>query len=78
LTIKFTRHTAAPPPAFGFPPSAPSIATTRRANCMGLFACSSRGITASYLAYLAPGEPGIGNPKHKTPPHTSRLLFRHS
>jgi len=36
LTIKFTRHTAAPPLAFSFQPSALSKTTTRRLNSMGL------------------------------------------
>jgi len=36
LTIKFTRHTAASPPAFSFWLSALSYTTTRRANSMGL------------------------------------------
>ncbi len=36
LTIKFTRHIAASPPAFSYQPSALSKSTTRRANSMGL------------------------------------------
>src|SRR5450755_914544 len=36
LTTKFTRHTAAPPLAFSFQPSALSKTTTRRLNSMGL------------------------------------------
>src|SRR6185295_18280225 len=36
LTIKFTRHTAASPPAFSYQPSALSKSTTHRANSMGL------------------------------------------
>jgi hypothetical protein len=36
LTIKFTRHTAASPPAFSYQLSAISKSTTHRANSMGL------------------------------------------
>jgi hypothetical protein len=36
LTIKFTRHMAASPPAFSYQPSALSKSTTHRANSMGL------------------------------------------
>jgi hypothetical protein len=78
LTIKFTRHTAASLPAFSCQLSAISKTTTHRANSMGLSACSSHGITASHRRSFAPGEPGTLNLKRETPPHTSRLLSRHS
>jgi hypothetical protein len=55
-----------------------SKTTTHRFNSMGLSACSSHGITASHLKSLAPDKSGTRNLKCETPPHTSRLLSRHS
>ena len=78
LTIKFTRHTAASLPAFSYQLSAINKTTTRRINSMGLFACSSHGITAPHPKSLAPDKSGTRNLKCETPPHTSRLLSRHS
>jgi hypothetical protein len=42
LTIKFTQHTAAPPLAFSFQPSALSKTTTRLRKLYGPRSCSSR------------------------------------
>jgi len=78
LTIKFTRHTAASLPAFSYQLSAINKTTTRRINSMGLSACSSHGITAPQPKSLAPDKSGTRNLKCETPPHTSRLLSRHS